>query len=98
MLGERPAWYGRAMHPNQATVDHIIPRCRGGSHEAGNTVLCCALCNYSKQRYTALEYLFLGNRWRPSEWDAAWRELRRRLKFAGKFRKKFATKCVSKFM
>lgn len=29
----------------QATVDHILPRCRGGSHAPENLRWCCKLCN-----------------------------------------------------
>jgi hypothetical protein len=29
----------------QATIDHVIPRSRGGSNRASNLITCCSLCN-----------------------------------------------------
>lgn len=31
-----------------ATVDHVLPRCRGGKHEWQNVVTCCLRCNRKK--------------------------------------------------
>lgn len=31
-----------------ATVDHVLPRCRGGKHEWKNVVTCCLKCNRKK--------------------------------------------------
>ena len=31
-----------------ATIDHVLPRCRGGKHEWGNIVTCCLKCNRKK--------------------------------------------------
>ena len=31
-----------------ATVDHVLPRCRGGKHEWKNVVTCCLKCNHKK--------------------------------------------------
>jgi 5-methylcytosine-specific restriction endonuclease McrA len=31
-----------------ATVDHVLPRCRGGKHEWNNVVTCCLKCNRKK--------------------------------------------------
>ena len=31
-----------------ATVDHVLPRCRGGKHEWQNVVTCCLKCNRKK--------------------------------------------------
>lgn len=32
----------------QPTLDHVIPRCQGGSDEVANLVPCCRVCNSSK--------------------------------------------------
>lgn len=31
-----------------ATIDHVLPRCRGGKHEWNNIVTCCLKCNRKK--------------------------------------------------
>jgi len=41
------------------TIDHVLPRSRGGGDELDNLVLCCHGCNASKSNRT------------PSEWLAA---------------------------
>ncbi len=30
------------------TIDHVVPRCRGGQHEWTNVVTCCKTCNHRK--------------------------------------------------
>ena len=42
--------------PSARTVDHLIPRVRGGTDEHRNLVASCALCNQAKADWTALEY------------------------------------------
>lgn len=39
----------------QATVDHVIPRCRGGQHTWNNVVCCCLRCNRKKGDRTPSE-------------------------------------------
>lgn len=34
--------------PLAATVDHVIPRSRGGTHSLGNLVIACVPCNSAK--------------------------------------------------
>ena len=46
----------RRIKPGQETVDHVIPKSRGGSDDAWNLVICCKSCNERK-----------GDR-RPHEW------------------------------
>lgn len=54
--GKRCYWCGRetlfCLEPvfDQATVDHIIPRCRGGSSKVGNCVSSCFTCNAKRNR------------------------------------------------
>jgi len=38
-----------------ATVDHVLPRCRGGKHEWNNVVTCCLRCNRKKGNKTPHE-------------------------------------------
>ena len=42
--------------PRSATVDHIIPKSRGGTNSPINTVLCCRKCNNEKGNFTGVEY------------------------------------------
>lgn len=39
-----PAYDGRGL-----TLDHIVPRAKGGSHEPENLVTACPKCNHSRQ-------------------------------------------------
>lgn len=36
--------------PNGATIDHVKPRCAGGTDDESNLVVCCAACNAAKGR------------------------------------------------
>lgn len=38
------------------TLDHVVPRCRGGGHGQGNLVACCPKCNARKGSRTADEF------------------------------------------
>jgi 5-methylcytosine-specific restriction endonuclease McrA len=38
-----------------ATIDHVLPRCRGGKHEWNNIVACCLRCNRKKGDRTPQE-------------------------------------------
>lgn len=42
--------------PRSATIDHIIPRSRGGNSSPINTVMCCRKCNNEKGNFTGVEY------------------------------------------
>jgi hypothetical protein len=42
--------------PRSATVDHIIPKSRGGNSLPINTVGCCRKCNNEKGNFTGSEY------------------------------------------
>lgn len=41
---------------NFLTIDHVTPRSRGGTHEAGNLVTACYACNLLKARDTLLAF------------------------------------------
>ena len=35
--------------PSGVTLDHLVPRCKGGTHDSANLVTACARCNFSRQ-------------------------------------------------
>lgn len=41
-------WYAPQNSPRKATVDHFIPRSKGGPDDWSNLRVCCAPCNYKK--------------------------------------------------
>jgi 5-methylcytosine-specific restriction endonuclease McrA len=61
---EPPRLEGEFLVGPVPTVDHVVPRSRGGKSDAANLVTACTSCNASKRNKTAAEF-------------AAWREERR---------------------
>jgi 5-methylcytosine-specific restriction endonuclease McrA len=55
--GWQCAYCGCVLTESQATVDHITPLSRGGTHEMGNLALCCQGCNTQKHNKTLPEYI-----------------------------------------
>ena len=55
---------GRATHPRELTMDHVVPIARGGRTTKGNVVPCCKDCNNRKKNLL------------PMEWDAYLKKLR----------------------
>src|SRR5690606_28458819 len=43
-----------------ATLDHLVPRERGGSNHASNLVAACAACNERRGTRSAIEFAFAG--------------------------------------
>ena len=41
---------------SKVTIDHVIPRARGGRHSIGNLVASCGSCNFSKGSKTIMEW------------------------------------------
>ena len=39
------------------TIDHVLPLCRGGTHDLDNLVLACGFCNSSRSGKTVEEWL-----------------------------------------
>lgn len=48
------------------TIDHVVPRARGGTNALGNLVLACRWCNSSKGDRDATEFLLDLLRWRSA--------------------------------
>ena len=46
--GERCMYCGQKFRPQELTLDHIIPRSRGGKNSWDNLVACCAKDNHKK--------------------------------------------------
>jgi hypothetical protein len=44
------------------TIDHVVPRSRGGTHDIDNTVLSCEPCNRAKGRRTPEEWMTIVDR------------------------------------
>lgn len=55
---------GRALTRRDFTVDHIVPRSRGGGSTWGNTACACAPCNHRKDDRTPHE-AGMKLRWEP---------------------------------
>lgn len=55
---------GRILQRNDFTIDHIIPRSRGGRNTWGNTACACPLCNHRKGARTPHE-AGMVMRWEP---------------------------------
>ena len=49
------AYCGKTVRDNEATVDHLVPKSRGGKWEWENLVTCCSECNQKKGNRTPEE-------------------------------------------
>ena len=43
---------------NTCTIDHVIPKSKGGDHGLVNSVAACAQCNHSKSDYSLVRFLW----------------------------------------
>jgi 5-methylcytosine-specific restriction endonuclease McrA len=51
-------WYcGIELLEESATIDHIVPRAKGGSDHLDNLALCCEFCNRAKLDRSVEEFL-----------------------------------------
>lgn len=46
----------RFVGAREMTLDHLKPRCAGGTHESGNLVTACTTCNYARQNILWWEF------------------------------------------
>lgn len=66
MMGVR--FGGFSAYERRATLDHVIPKCRGGRDTLANTVAACSVCNAGKADMMPDEYQRLcGKRATPPE-------------------------------
>lgn len=92
------AWGGRCAYCDEvlgrnATLDHIIPRSKGGETQATNLVACCLSCNSHKSSHPVFEWFI------ERAWYCPLREARLRRWIAGQayahfpaeYRNQFAT-------
>ena len=54
--GRRCVYCGRGLGLEHATLDHVIPLSRGGSHDPGNLVAACQPCNQRKGALLPTEF------------------------------------------
>ncbi len=45
------------------TVDHILPRALGGTHDLGNLIAACTPCNSRKQDRVMIRQPWVSSRW-----------------------------------
>lgn len=45
----------KQLNQESITIDHIVPRCRGGTTTWKNCVVCCKTCNRNKGSYLPIE-------------------------------------------
>jgi 5-methylcytosine-specific restriction endonuclease McrA len=53
--GARCQYCSKPLTYNQLTLDHVLPKSRGGGDELGNLVTCCERCNSFKANRTPAE-------------------------------------------
>lgn len=56
---------------SKATVEHLVPRSRGGTSDPANIVYCCKFCNNQKGSLTPEEYKI----WRTTLDNEVWKRL-----------------------
>jgi 5-methylcytosine-specific restriction endonuclease McrA len=47
--GNRCQYTGRVLRPDEGSLDHVVPRSRGGTHTWDNVVASCRACNSHKE-------------------------------------------------
>jgi 5-methylcytosine-specific restriction endonuclease McrA len=60
--GRRCAYCADPLHIEQATLDHVLPRCLGGPTTVENVVVACYDCNVLKGGRAPFDF-FLANPW-----------------------------------
>lgn len=55
---------GKIKTYQQATIDHVIPRCKHDAKDQSNWVLCCKHCNFAKANMDADEFMKRKKLWK----------------------------------
>jgi 5-methylcytosine-specific restriction endonuclease McrA len=81
--GRRCVYCAQSLEPEQATLDHVHPLAKGGTHVAGNLVTACAGCNRLKGDLLPQEF-FLRHPWAGANFVHYARAVHRALKRAAR--------------
>ena len=77
--GRRCVYCAAHLSPETATLDHVLPVSRGGSHAPGNLVIACHSCNQLKGDALPLEF-FAQHPWAGANFMRYARAVHRALK------------------
>lgn len=77
--GRRCVYCATHLDFESATLDHVYPLAKGGTHDAGNLVVACGRCNRLKGDYLPQEF-FLRHPWAGANFIAHARAVHRALK------------------
>ena len=50
---------GKLLKFKDATIEHLVPKCKGGTNEAGNLVVCCQFLNSKLAAKSAAEKILI---------------------------------------
>lgn len=48
------------VEPRRVTLDHLVPQCKGGTHDATNLITACLSCNSRRQHQAWRQYAPAG--------------------------------------
>lgn len=71
--GWRCVYCGGEMTQFNATIDHVVPRHRGGHERRDNLVACCRECNVAKGQLTLQEFMPEVQDWIAEAANLKWR-------------------------
>lgn len=46
-------------NPREVTLDHVVPRCEGGTHEAKNLLTACLTCNSQRRDMPVRKFIIM---------------------------------------
>lgn len=81
--GRRCVYCATPLTPDTATLDHVCPVSRGGTHAPGNLVIACQSCNQLKGSSLPLEF-FSRHPWAGANFMRYARAVHRALKRGAK--------------
>ncbi len=77
--GQRCVYCATRLDQRTATLDHVVPRARGGAHDPGNLVVACGPCNRLKGELIPFEF-FARHPWAGANFVRYARSVHRALK------------------